>query len=154
MKNTILEKDVISMYDYVKLKNLILDIFKLFKYLKRLDDKIAIPKITSDYRVRYEQFVPVRNSKVECLVLHNMMIETRNANNRKKLLSKITLSLRKLNDIELKVFDLTFYKCKDEEEISNLINYGIDKTREIKKSACIKFISALGLDERCLKNIW
>ena len=52
MKNTLLGKDELQLYDYIKLRNIILDIFKLFKYLKRIDDKISLPKITSDYRVR------------------------------------------------------------------------------------------------------
>lgn len=151
MKNTLLGKDELLMYDYVKLKNIITDIFKLFKYLKRTDDKISLPKITADYRVRYEQFVPVNNSVVENCVLRNMMLETKLENRRKRLLSKITLALRKLNDIELQVFDLTFYKCKDEDEIMDIISYGKDKVRYIKKSACIKFVSALGLDDRCIK---
>lgn len=151
MKNTLLGKDELLMYDYVKLKNIITDIFKLFKYLKRTDDKISLPKITADYRVRYEQFVPVNNSVVENCVLRNMMLETKLENRRKKLLSKITLALRTLNDIELQVFDLTFYKCKDEDEIMDIISYGKDKVRYIKKSACIKFVSALGLDDRCFK---
>ena len=133
MKNTLLGKDELSMYDYVKLKNIITDIFKLFKYLKRTDDKISLPKITADYRVR------------------NMMVETKLENRRRKLLSKITLALRKLNDIELQLFDPTFYKCKDEDEIMDIISYGKDKVRYIKKSACIKFVSALGLDDRCFK---
>ena len=151
MKNTLLGKDELLMYDYVKLKNIITDIFKLFKYLKRTDDKISLPKITADYRVRYEQFVPINNSVVENCVLRNMMLETKLENRRKRLLSKITLALRKLNDIELQVFDLTFYKCKDEDEIMDIISYGKDKVRSIKKSACIKFVSALGLDDRCFK---
>ena len=151
MKNTLLGKDELLMYDYVKLKNIITDIFKLFKYLKRTDDKISLPKITAGYRVRYEQFVPVNNSVVENCVLRNMMLETKLENRRKRLLSKITLALRKLNDIELQVFDLTFYKCKDEDEIMDIISYGKDKVRYIKKSACIKFVSALGLDDRCFK---
>lgn len=151
MKNTLLGKDELLMYDYVKLKNIITDIFKLFKYLKRTDDKISLPKITADYRVRYEQFVPVNNSVVENCVLRNMMLETKLENRRKRLLSKITLALRKLNDIELQVFDLTFYKCKDEDEIMDIISYGKDKVRYIKKSACIKFVSALSLDDRCFK---
>lgn len=151
MKNTLLGKDELLMYDYVKLKNIITDIFKLFKYLKRTDDKISLPKITADYRVRYEQFVPINNSVVENCVLRNMMLETKLENRRKRLLSKITLALRKLNDIELQVFDLTFYKCKDEDEIMDIISYGKDKVRCIKKSACIKFVSALGLDDRCFK---
>ena len=152
MKNTLLGKDELLMYDYVKLKNIITDIFKLFKYLKRTDDKISLPKITADYRVRYEQFVPINNSVVENCVLRNMMLETKLENRRKRLLSKITLALRKLNDIELQVFDLTFYKCKDEDEIMDIISYGKDKVRYIKKSACIKFVSALGLDDRCFKK--
>lgn len=151
MKNTLLGKDELLMYDYVKLKNIITDIFKLFKYLKRTDDKISLPKITADYRVRYEQFVPINNSVVENCVLRNMMLETKLENRRKRLLSKITLALRKLNDIELQVFDLTFYKCKDEDEIMDIISYGKDKVRYIKKSACIKFVSAFGLDDRCFK---
>ena len=151
MNNTLLGKYEVLMYDYVKLKNIITDIFKLFKYLKRTDDKISLPKITADYRVRYEQFVPINNSVVENCVLRNMMLETKLENRRKRLLSKITLALRKLNDIELQVFDLTFYKCKDEDEIMDIISYGKDKVRYIKKSACIKFVSALGLDDRCFK---
>lgn len=145
MKNTLLGKDELLMYDYVKLKNIITDIFKLFKYLKRTDDKISLPKITADYRVRYEQFVPINNSVVENCVLRNMMLETKLENRRKRLLSKITLALRKLNDIELQVFDLTFYKCKDEDEIMDIISYGKDKVRYIKKSACIKLYPLLVL---------
>ena len=151
MNNTLLRKDEISLYDYVKMRNLILDIFKLFKYLKRIDDKIALPKITQDYRVRYEQFIPVNNSVVENCVLRNMMLETKLENKRRMLLSKITLALRKLNHLEMKVFDLTFYQCASEEEIMKEVSWGIDKVREIKKSACIKFLSALGLDDRCFK---
>ena len=151
MKNTLLGKDELSLYDYVKLRNIILDIFKLFKYLKRTDDKISLPKITCDYRVRYEQFVPVKTSVVENCVLRNLMLETKLENRRKQLLSKITIALRKLNDLEMQVFDLTFYKCKSEDEITDTIYYGKDKTREIRKSACIKFLSALGLDDRCFK---
>lgn len=151
MNNTLLGKDELSLYDYVKLKNIILDIFKLFKYLKRTDDKIAVPKITCDYRVRYEQFVPVKSSVVENCVLRNMMLESSLENKRKLLLSKITIALRKLNNLELQVFNLTFYKCKSEDEIIEKIHYGKDKVREIKKSACIKFLSSLGLDSECFK---
>lgn len=151
MKNTLLGKDELSLYDYVKLRNIVLDIFKLFKYLKRTDDKISLPKITGDYRVRYEQFIPVKTSAIENCVLRNLMLETKLENRRRQLLSKITIALRKLNDLEMQVFDLTFYKCKSEEEIINTISYGKDKTREIRKSACIKFLSALALDDRCFK---
>jgi len=151
MNNTLLSKDELNLYDYVNLRNIILDIFKLFKYLKRIDDEIFIPKITSDYRVRYEQFVLVRTSVVENYTLKSMMTETKSENTRKELLSKITMSLRKLNDIELEVFNLTFYQNKNEYEISDIICYGYKKVREIRKSACIKFLSSLGLDHQCFK---
>lgn len=105
MNNTVLGKDELSLYDYIKLKNMILNIFKLFRYLKRSDDKIAIPKITCDYRVRYEQFVPVKSSFIENCVLKNLLLESRLEIERRKLLSKITISLRKLNEIELEVFN-------------------------------------------------
>ena len=83
--------------------------------------------------------------------LKNMMLETKLENRRRQLLSKITLALRKLNDLEMQVFDLTFYKCVSEDEILSTVNYGKDKVRDIRKSACIKFVSALGLDDRCFK---
>ena len=51
----------------------------------------------------------------------------------------------------MQVFDLTFYKCVSEDEILDAVNYGKDKVREIRKSACIKFVSALGLDYMCFK---
>ena len=151
MKNDLLRKDELSLYDFVKARNVILDIFKLFKYLKRTDDKIAIPKITQDYRVRYEQFIPVNNSQIENCTLKNLMLESRLEIQRKKLLSKITIALRTLNDLEMTVFDLTFYKNKSEDDIMQVVAYGKDKVREIKKSACIKFLSALGLDNMCFK---
>lgn len=151
MNNSFLGKDELSLYDYVKLRNVILDIFKLFNYLKRTDSKISIPRITTDYRVRYEQFVRVPTSQVENCALKNLMLETKNEKFRRQLLSKITIALRKLNNVEMTVFDLTFYKCKNEEEIQTAICYGKDKMREIRKSACIKFLSSLKLDDKCLK---
>ena len=151
MNNALLKKDELKLYDYVKLRNIVFDIFKLFKYLKRIDDKISIPKITTDYRIRYEQFVPVNTSVVENYVLKNMMIESKLETQRRILLSKITIALRKLNNIETQVFNLTFYKGKNDDEIMEIISYNRDKVREIKKSACVKFLSALGLDDKCFK---
>ncbi len=110
MNNTLLEKDELSLYDYVKARNMISDIFKLFKYLKRIDDKICIPRITIDYRVRYEQFVPVKTSVVENFVLKNLMLESKLEFQRKQLLSKITIALRKLNDLEMQIFDPNLYE--------------------------------------------
>ena len=151
VRNELLRKDELGLYDYVKLRNLILNVFDLFDYLKRKDDKIAIPRITMDYRVRYEQFVPIKSSAVEDCVIKNLMLETELEENRIKLLSKITIALRKLNEMELQVFDEAFYKRKDEFEIAYIICYGYKKVREIRKSACIKFLTPLNLDMQCFK---
>ena len=126
--------------------------FKLFKYLKRTNGNIAIPRITNSYQVRYEQFVPVSSSAIENFVLIKEMAETKCEEKRVQLLSKVTKSLRALNELELKVFDLVFYKNTNEEEIMIAVAYGKDKVREIRKSACIKFLSCLGLDNQCLKE--
>lgn len=151
MKNNILSKDELAFYDYVSLRNIVLDIFKLFKYLERTNEKILIPKMTSDYKVRYEQFIKVNTSAIEEFILKKLMLEVQDENTRKELLSKISIALRKLNNIEFEVFDLTFYKDKNEYEISDIVNYGYKKVREIRKSACIKFLSSLGLDSQCFK---
>ena len=151
MSNSILTRKHLNLYNYVKLKNIVIDIFELFKYLERSNDKVIVPKITNDYRVRYEQFIPVRSSIVEKYALKSLMLESKSEETRKELLSKITIALRKLNDLEAKVFYLTHYQDVGEEEIIEAIAYGKDKAREIKKSAYIKFLSSLGLDSFCFK---
>ena len=151
MNNTLLGKSELSLYAYVRLKNIILDIFKTFKYLKLMDTNVAIPKITSNYRVRYDDFIKVKGSSISNYDLKDLLITVKDKNDCYELLSKITLAMRKLNNLEMQVFDLTFYKGASEDDIITTINYGKDKVREIKKSACIKFVSALGLDYMCFK---
>lgn len=151
MEKKLLSKEELDLYDYVKLKNLIEQVFKLFNYIKLINRNAAIPKITQDYRVRYEQFMPVRNSAVEHYALKELMIEINNLNFRKKLLSKITLALRNLNKLELQVFKLTFYESKTEDQIQDIVHYGVQKVRAIKKSGAIKFLSALNLNLECFK---
>ncbi len=151
MNNTLLSKEEISLYDYVKLRNTILIIFAVFKYLKLKDERVSLPKVTTDFRVRYDDFSKIDSPIIGEISLKSLLLKVQDEKQKRELLSKITLALRKLNNLELQVFDLIFYKCKSEEEIMNTINYGKDKVREIRKSACIKFISALGLDYMCFK---
>ncbi len=151
IKNKLLKKKIIKLYDYTKLRNKILEVFQLMDYVKLLNNNISIPKITSDYRVRYNQFIPVKTSAVENFVFNKLMLDIREENVRRKLFSKITISLRKLNNLELEVFNLTYYKHKSEDEIMESISYGREKIREIKKSASIKFLIALSLDKDCYK---
>ena len=96
----------LELYDYVALKSLIENIFMLFTYLKRTDDKIAIPIITANYRVKYEQFKPVKSSVIENCTLKNLTLEVELENDRIKLLSKIKVALEKLNEVERAVFNV------------------------------------------------
>ena len=153
MKNEVLSKKMLDLYDYVSLRNIILDIFELFQYLERTSEKMIIPRITKNYQVRYEQIISVNSSAVENFVLRKLMTESRNEDYRKKLLSKITIALKKLNKLELEVFHHAFYESKNEYDISRIVNWGYKKVRQIRKSACIKFLSSLGLDSECLKDV-
>lgn len=152
MNNTLLGKNELSLYDYVKLKNIILNIFMLFKHLKLSNDEILLPKITDDYQVCYDNFIKVDNSQIREFDLKSLLLKVKKDNEKYQLLSKITLAMRKLNNLELQVFDLTFYRCFSENDIINTVHYSKDKIREIKKSACIKFVTALGLDDFCFKS--
>lgn len=152
MKNEILDKEILEMYDHVEVRKTILGIFKLFNYLEITNDKAEVPKITNTYQVRYEQIVPTKKSTVENFVLRKEIIEMRCEDKRKQLFSKIVKALKKLNELELKVFYHAFYENQKDEDISKIVYYGYKKVHKIRKSACIKFLSSLGLDSQCLKR--
>jgi len=133
------------------MRNLILDIINLFDYIKSLDYRVPIPRITSSYQVRYEQFIFPKTSTVENFHIENEMLIVKSKYEREMLFSKITIALRNLNEVERQVFDLTFYKNVIEEDIMSTIHCCKNKVREIRKSACIKFLSSLGLDNQCME---
>ena len=56
MNNALLKKDELKLYDYVKLRNIVFDIFKLFKYLKRIDDKIKEYNLSKENEAGYKAF--------------------------------------------------------------------------------------------------
>jgi len=152
VKNEVLNKKLLDLYSYVGLRNIILDIFKLFQYLESTNEKINIPRITRGYQVRYEQIMPISNSAIEDFILIKEISKIKNDYYRKRLFSKITVSLKKLNELELDVFHYAFYENKNEYDIAKVINWGHKKVRQVRKSACIKFLSSLGLDNQCLKK--
>lgn len=151
LSNALLKKEVLDLYDYIKLKNIIITFFKIFNLLKIKNDKIPIPTISSKNIVIYKDFTWPTKTTLEKCSLKNLLVKTENEEQRKMLFSKFTLALRKLNPIELEVFNLIFYKDIKEDDVVEMINYGKDKVREIKKSACLKIVSALGLDSKCFK---
>jgi len=62
------------------------------------------------------------------------------------LLSKITIALRKLTKEELQVFNMMFYENRKDDYILSNVPFCEDIIYTIKKSACIKFVVALGID--------
>ena len=67
-------------------------------------------------------------------------------------MSKIKLALDRLNKNERLVFKYIFFDELSIEEICDNLHYCDKKINSIKKSAIIKFLVALGIDDLCLKG--
>ena len=143
--------EIVNIYNFPKARKKIKDIFNILNYCSISEDELPFPTITLNYKVRYSQFVSVRSSKIENFVIKKIMLETRNEEKRVELFSKITIALRKLNEDELKVFNMMFYENRSEEYIIENMPYCSDNVAWIKKSACIKFLISLGLDRDLIK---
>ena len=154
MVNTFLSRKVLSQYDTQKVYNKVDEIYDLFDYLESAIEDFTYPIVSSLGRVRYEQFVKgINNSKVENFIFEKAMFEQRgDTYERKKFATKVTIALRRLSKIELIVFKYSIYDHIDIEEVSEIISFGLTKTKDIKKSAFVKFLMALNLDKHCLKG--
>ena len=151
MNNALLKKEILDLYDYVKLKNIIVTFFKIFNLIKIKNDKIPIPTISSNNMVEYKDFTWPTKTTLDNCSLKDLLVKASNEEQRKLLFSKFTIALKKLNFTELEVFNLIFYKGIKEDDVVDIVNYGKDKVREIKKSACLKIVSSLGFDSKCFK---
>ena len=151
----LLATDIMELYDYKAVKSKIDEVFHLFNYLETTSEQVEIPTITSNGSVKYEQqVVSVSNSKLEEFVLTKIIKEVRGSDyEQKKLLYKISMALKKLNVVERKVFNYTFYNWKSEYEICDELNYSNRTINDIRKSACIRFLIALDIDYMCLKEV-
>ena len=147
----LLSLEIVNVYNFSGVKRKINEIFNILNYFKISEDDLPFPTITLNYKVRYNQFTSVRSSKIENFVIKKIMLETRNEEKRIELFSKITIALRKLNEDELKVFNMMFYENRNEEYIIENMPYCSDNIWWIKKSACIKFLVSLGLDEDLMR---
>lgn len=142
----LLDLAIINIYNFKKVRKRVNEVFSILKYLNVVDDGLPLPTITSSYTVKYNQFIPVKSSKIENYVIKKIMLETKDVDKRTILLSKITLALKKLTSHELNVFNLMFYENKDEQYLYENVPFCRDNIIRIKKSACIKFVLALGID--------
>ncbi|MEG0908991.1 MAG: hypothetical protein RSH78_01355 [Bacilli bacterium] len=150
VRSSIMKENLLNSYKSTALRNKVLEIYGLIDYCLMLDENIVPPHITQSYKVMYSQRVTVNSSKLENYVIKKIMIElNKNYTFRNKLLTKISLSLKKLSELELQVFKLSVYEGKSEELIAEEMNYCIDTIRKIKKSSFARFLISLGLDHDC-----
>lgn len=154
MRKHFLSNSILKLYSSTKLYNKVKDVYNLFDYLESAIPDFEYPIVSSLGRVRYEQFVPnVNNSKLEEFVLGKLIFELRGNDYKRKIFSsKVAIALRRLSKIELIVFRYSIYDKYEIDYIAELVNYGNTKVKEIKKSACIKFLMALNIDQDCLKG--
>lgn len=139
-----------DLYNNYKLNNKINELYRLFVRYQDIDVNIPLPRITTDYQIKYEQFVKgTKSSKVENYVFKKMYIESRIEENRIEFLTKFTMALKSLTELELQVFDKSFYEQKTDLEIASDINYCEKTVRKTKKSAYIRLLTNLGLDHEC-----
>lgn len=154
MVNKVLSNNILKQYDGLKVTNKVLEVYDLINYLDNVIEDFLYPSITSNCLVRYEQFVKgVNSSKLENFVLDKLLYELRGNDYKRKLfMTKLTIALRKLNEIELKIFKYSVYDGLEVYDISEKIHFGFTRTKEIKKSAFVKFLMALNIDQDCLKG--
>lgn len=154
MVNKVLSNNILKQYDGLKVTNKVLEVYDLINYLDNALEDFLYPSITSNCLVRYEQFVKgVNSSKLENFVLDKLLYELRGNDYKRKLfMTKLTIALRKLNEIELKIFKYSVYDGLEVYDISEKIHFGFTRTKEIKKSAFVKFLMALNIDQDCLKG--
>lgn len=154
MVNKVLSNSILKHYDGLKVNNKVQEVYDLIDYLDNIIEDFNYPSITSNCLVRYEQFVQgTISSKLENFVLDKLIYELRGDDYKRKLLmTKITIALRKLNEIEIKTFKYSIYDGLEVYDICEKINFGFTRTKEIKKSAFVKFLMALNIDQDCLKG--
>lgn len=154
MVNKVLSNNILKQYDGLKVTNKVLEVYDLINYLDNVIEDFLYPSITSNCLVRYEQFIKgINSSKLENFVLDKLLYELRGNDYKRKLfMTKLTIALRKLNEIELKIFKYSVYDGLEVFDISEKIHFGFTRTKEIKKSAFVKFLMALNIDQDCLKG--
>lgn len=154
MVNKVLSNNILKQYDGLKVTNKVLEVYDLINYLDNVIEDFLYPSITSNCLVRYEQFIKgINSSKLENFVLDKLLYELRRNDYKRKLfMTKLTIALRKLNEIELKIFKYSVYDGLEVFDISEKIHFGFTRTKEIKKSAFVKFLMALNIDQDCLKG--
>ena len=139
--NSLLSESIINQFDYNNIKKKITDFISCINLLCLKLKNIEQPKITQNYEIRYNCFVPTTSSKVEKFVINKIYLE----DEIKEIISKYTTAVNSLNELERKVFINSYiYETKDE-VMSYEIGLNPTKLLQVKKSASIKFSTILNL---------
>lgn len=143
-----------SLYNKHKLNNKISELYRLFIRFEDVEIDIDLPRITTNYEIKYEQFIKgTKSSKVENFVFKKMYLESRIEEERTVFLSKFTLALKSLSKEELIIFDKAFYEQKTDIQISIETNFCEKTIRKLRNSSYIRLLTALGIDQECF-NDW
>lgn len=140
--NGLLSDSIINQFDYGVIKKNIGDFISVINLLTLKLKTIERPKITPSYEIKYNCFVPTTSSKIENFVIKKIILEEEI----KDIISKYTMAVNSLNDLERKVF-IKSYICEQKDDIM-CFEVGVNATKllQIKKSASIKFSTILDLD--------
>ncbi len=141
----------IELYDSLKVNKRIEELYRLFIRFQDVEVDLPLPRITSNYNIRYEQFLPsIKSSKIENYVFKKIYLESRKEKERTIFLTKFTLALRYLNKDELEIFNLAFYSRLSDQDIMLKTNMCEKLVRKIRKVSYIRMLSFLGLEDDCI----
>ncbi len=146
-KNAVVNEELFKYYDYPEMSKEVKRIFSTVNLLKIRYNDVTLPKITQSYEVKYSSSSSNRNSKVEDYVVKKLTKEE----NLDNYLSKIVDAYNYLTNDERVVLIGTYKHGKIDAILGNEIGFCRESIIKIRKSAVIKFLTALKLDEKYLK---
>jgi len=146
MKNKILEPGLIRMYNYPLMSKEVRKMFSTLNLMKMKYGNISLPTITADYEIKYNCFIRSNGSKVEDYVVKKLTKQE----NLEEYISYIVSSVQQLNQEEKIVFLEYYANDNVDDNIGLKIGCCRDMVIKIRKSAVIKFLTAMGQDEKFL----
>lgn len=146
--NGLLSDSIINQFDYGVIKKNIIDFISAINLLSFKLKNIERPKITPSYEIKYNCFVPTTSSKIENFVIKKIFLEEEI----KEIISKYTMAVNSLNDMERKVFIKTYIYEQKDDVMCYEVGVNATKLLQVKKSASIKFSTILDLEN--LLNNW
>lgn len=141
-ENCLLDKNIINEYDIELTKNEVIKLINKYQKLKYKYINLPAPKITTNYEIRYECFLPYqKNNSVNIIDLKlDTEIEI------KKFYSLILDVINKMNKKERTFFYEKLMNKKSEDYVAELLNISRKGLQPIKNSCIIKFALAFNIE--------